>query len=510
MKNDQQDYQRQSQGANEEFLHAHDDIRARLEQYTELYDFAPVGYVTLDSMGVIREANLTTARLLGIKRVQLVNRCLGDFISKEDQPRFSAFLGQVFSGKNKLSCEVQFIREETPSLWGQIEAAISGDGQECRTIVTDITARKQAEAALRDAERFAQTTIDTLSAHLCVLDELGQIISVNKAWHEFAKANPPTPRNCARGANYLTVCDEAAYPDAETARAFAAGIRSVIKGEQREFSMEYPCHSLTQQRWFIGRVTRFSGDRPTRVVIAHENITERKKVEERLCQVHDQLRALAARLQAAREEERTRISREIHDELGQMLTGLKMDLRWAESCLEEIKDPRINPILDKLVAASELASATIAAIQRIATGLRPSILDRLGLIMALRYEISQYEDRHGIKCHLNAPEEVTSVSPELATAFFRIFQEILTNVVRHAVASSVEAAFWCEPGWFILEVSDDGKGMENSELGAPNSLGLLGMRERAQLLGGTIVFQPGNEKGTKVVVRLPQITYRTV
>ncbi len=136
--------------------------------------------------------------------------------------------------------------------------------------------------ALRETQEFARSTIDSLSAHVCVLDADGVIIAVNRAWRDFAEANPPVRGNLNEGVNYLTVCDEAEGRDADLARAFAEGIRSVSRGERDQFQLEYPCHSPTDRRWFMGRVTRFVGESPCRVVISHENITDRKLAEESL------------------------------------------------------------------------------------------------------------------------------------------------------------------------------------------------------------------------------------
>ena len=143
----------------------------------------------------------------------------------------------------------------------------------------DITERLRAEEALREAGRFNQSTIDALSSHLCVLDETGTILATNMAWEKFAELNPPQPHRAGVGANYLQICDEATGKEAEDAAKFATGVRAVIRGERAEFAMEYPCHSPTEQRWFVGHVTRFPDGGPVRVVVAHENITGQRKLE---------------------------------------------------------------------------------------------------------------------------------------------------------------------------------------------------------------------------------------
>jgi PAS domain S-box-containing protein len=169
---------------------------------------------------------------------------------------------------------------------------------------SDITERRRAELALRDSQEFAQSTIDALSSHVCVLNETGTIIAVNQPWRAFAEANPSVgadhvrlesrDRRClGEGANYLTVCDRAVGPEAPQAAEFAAGIRSVLQGERERYSHEYPCHSPSEERWFIGRVTRFSSNRLPRILIEHIDITERKQTEQALRSSEEKFRQLA-------------------------------------------------------------------------------------------------------------------------------------------------------------------------------------------------------------------------
>ena len=149
-------------------------------------------------------------------------------------------------------------------------------------ICRDITERKQAEEQLRQAEWFARSTLDSLYAHIAILNAEGVILAVNQAWRRFAETNGPVRGNVCEGANYLAVCEAAQGDDQSIAHGFAAGIHRILSGEAQEFALEYPCHSPDEQRWFIGRVTRFAGEGPVRVVVSHENITERKQAEEAL------------------------------------------------------------------------------------------------------------------------------------------------------------------------------------------------------------------------------------
>jgi two-component system sensor histidine kinase UhpB len=234
-----------------------------------------------------------------------------------------------------------------------------------------------------------------------------------------------------------------------------------------------------------------------------QDVTEQRRAEERVRESREQLRALAGRLQTVREEEKTRMARDLHDELGQLLTGLKMDLRWLENRLGDLpQDDRVSALLDRAVAASELADQTVASVQRIAAELRPGALDRLGLAPALRQEARRFQERTGIGCQARVDEATPEPPPEVATALYRICQEALTNVSRHAGARQVEVALDAEPQALVLRVSDDGRGLDAVSLG-PEALGLLGMTERATLLGGEVSFTRRPEGGTVVTARLP-------
>jgi two-component system sensor histidine kinase UhpB len=239
------------------------------------------------------------------------------------------------------------------------------------------------------------------------------------------------------------------------------------------------------------------------VLALFRDITDRKRAEEELRASREQLRALAAHLQAIREEERTRVAREIHDELGQMLTALKMDLRYLEHNLERANDPRLNVTLEKAVSATELTDALAKSVQRIATELRPGILDRLGLVTALAYEADQFQQRTGIVCHVKTPAEEFNMPVDSVTAVFRIFQEAMTNVARHANASEVEIELQLLSGSVTLEIRDNGKGIQLSHLLDVHSLGVLGMKERARQIGGDVTFKSGATGGTVVTLRIP-------
>jgi signal transduction histidine kinase len=228
---------------------------------------------------------------------------------------------------------------------------------------------------------------------------------------------------------------------------------------------------------------------------------DRVLAEVQLRESHKQLRSLSVYLQHVREEERTRIAREVHDELGQALTSCKLGASWLARHLPR----KQRDLWDKAEKLSAEIDSTIQTVRRIATELRPGILDHLGLAAALEWQAQEFQSRTGIRCQFSAHLGKTPLDPELTTTFFRIFQETLTNVIRHAAATQVDVRLKEQAARVILEVRDDGRGISKEEISDPKSMGLLGMRERAALLGGDFRIQPlRGGKGTRACVAIPR------
>ena len=226
-------------------------------------------------------------------------------------------------------------------------------------------------------------------------------------------------------------------------------------------------------------------------------IRERRAVEEQYRESEQRLRALATRLVAIREEERTRIAREIHDELGQVLTGLRMDVTWLAR-----KFGDKNKILaEKSQAMTQLIDSTVHLVRRISTGMRPEVVDHMGLVEAIQWQAREFQKRTGIRCKCKLPAQNAELDGELSNAVFRTFQEMLTNVSRHAQASKVEVALTVTPEQLLLEVADDGLGVPPAKIADASSLGIIGMRERAQLFGGEFLLD--GRRGTKGTLRIP-------
>lgn len=226
---------------------------------------------------------------------------------------------------------------------------------------------------------------------------------------------------------------------------------------------------------------------------------ERQRAVEQLRQSHEQLRALSMYLQHIREQERMRISREVHDGLGQALTGLKIDLSWLANKLPKNQKTLISKTHDMTTHIDE----TIKNVRRISTELRPGILDHLGLVAAIEWQANEFQTRTGIQCKVGSSIRRTILDEELNTVVFRIFQETLTNIIRHANAKRVEVHLAEERDHLKLEVKDNGRGITREEISNVHSIGLLGMRERAALLGGEVHIRGVPKRGTQVTVTIP-------
>jgi signal transduction histidine kinase len=242
----------------------------------------------------------------------------------------------------------------------------------------------------------------------------------------------------------------------------------------------------------------------TGAVITARDVTDRKKAEEalrhseKIAMQREQFQALAERLRRAREEERTRVSRDLHDQIGQILTAIKFDLTWMSRHLPEDEKKELR---NRLQGTIGLINDGVRSVRKICSGLRPGVLDDLGLGAAIEWQAHEFAARTGIECALSVPATGPTLDGEQATEFFRIFQECLTNVMRHAEAKSVRVSLLEAGEDLVLAVADDGKGFSESELS--ESLGILGMKERAQVCGGSLDIASSPGKGTVITVRVP-------
>lgn len=362
---------------------------------------------------------------------------------------------------------------------------------------TDITARKQAEMALRASDERFREIFEHSVTGIAITDLDGHFQQCNPAYCALLGYTEAELRQM--------VFSSLVYPEDRAANL--AEIRRLIAGDLPYFEVENRyVHKGGGPVWvhkFVSILPDTDG-KPAHLLALVTDIGKRKTSEIALRLSETQLRALAARLEAVREEERTRIASEVHDVLGQLMTGLSIDMAWLEKRLPKVTDPDLRQTMtDKLAEVRRLNDTIIRTVQEISSALRPSVLDNLGLDSAIRFEANRFQQRAEIACTAETPEAMPPLDRERATGLFRIFQEILTNVARHAQATQVGIRLAATSDSLVLEVRDNGRGIAPEEITSAKSLGLLSMRERAAQLGGRIDLAGEPGQGTTVTVTVP-------
>ena len=374
-------------------------------------------------------------------------------------------------------------------------------------IATDITERKIAEGALQASDAFTRAVLDSLSAHVCVLDRDGLILQTNESWKAFARCNAhPAFAGDEVGQNYLDVCRRASVAGELISQLIVEGVVAVLEGSQPNFSVEYACHSPEGKRWFKMRVTPLKASKG--VVVSHTDISPRVKMglelEHQLLLLghkQEELESLTGKLIEAQEQERRRIARELHDDFNQRLAALAVELET----LERTPDAFPEPVVQQLTAVRDHIGQLSDDLHDLAYRLHPSLLDHVGLEVAMRDHVAEFTKRTGLPVMFTAREVPGTLSPEIATNLFRVMQESLQNVSKHAQATEVLVRLRGSSRGIGLSVRDNGKGFDHESKDARvNGLGLVSMQERARGLGGFLRIHSLPRNGTKVCAWIPR------
>ncbi len=379
-----------------------------------------------------------------------------------------------------------------------VEATISQLSENGRRLFTvilrDVTERQRAQDLLSQSEARLRSILDSAMDAIITVDESQHIVLFNAA----AETVFGCPRDQAIGAPLAWFIPERFRRDhAAHLRHFGEtgtssrrmGAQRIVTGLRRN-GEEFPIDAS------ISHVSQ-NGEKFYTVIL--RDVTERVRAEEALHRSKEELRELASAANSVREQEKSRIARELHDELAQALTALKMDVSWVR---ERLPAEQVS-IAEKLSAMQQMLDSTVAATRRISADLRPLMLDDLGLMPAAEWLVQNFRQRTGIACELALGVPELELRDPHATAVFRILQESLTNIARHAQASLVEVTLDVEDRAVVLTVHDNGRGFVPEESRKPNSFGLMGLRERAYLLGGEVRIDSGRGRGTTVEVRIP-------
>ena len=409
--------------------------------------------------------------------------------------RTNAQLQQEIAERTRIEEELRDHRDHLDLIVRERTAELRKANKDLRA---EVMRRIQMEKDLIESQRFVQRIADATPTLLYLYDVIeDKNIYINERVHDILGYTPEQVKKFG-GAFFKTMLHPG---DSGVIESIVRRMDDAEEGDiiESEFRLKN-CHD--EWRWFHSRDVIFkrSGDERLKLVLGiAQDITERKEAEEELRASREQLRILLAHLQFVREEERTRIAREIHDELGQSLTALKMDLAWLVKRLD--KDQK--QLYEKAMVMSKHIDMNIQTVKRISTELRPGLLDDLGIAAALEWQAEEFKERTGIQCEITVKPEDISLDRNRSTTIFRIFQETMTNVVRHANATKVKIDLKQNGGELTLRVKDDGKGITDKQIASPNSIGLIGMKERVTFLGGRLKIAGGKHKGTTVTVSLP-------
>jgi len=355
-------------------------------------------------------------------------------------------------------------------------------------------AHVQAEQALRESEEQLGLFAEHAPAALAMFDREMRYLHASRRW----KADYNLGDRDLDGVSHYDIFPEIPEEWKEAHRRGLAG--EVLSGDDDTFTSADG--SVQWIRWEIRPWCKANGEIGG-IVIFSEDTSKRKEAEaallrnEKLAYQREQLQALAKRLQQVREEERKMVARDLHDQIGQILTAIKMDMAWAARHLPESE----GQVHNRLKGSIEMINEGVRSVRKICSGLRPGILDDLGLAAAIEWQANEFASRTGVRCEISMPSTELRLDNDRATEIFRIFQECLTNVARHAEAQSVSASLKTEDENLVLIVQDDGKGFRESEV--TGSLGVLGMKERAKVCGGDVQVSSSTGMGTTVTVRVP-------
>lgn len=441
--------------------------------------------------------NPAAERLTGYNRDELLTMNLLDVI----HPSFRELVKVRVAARGRgetlpQTFEDKILTKGGETRWVEVTAGGTTFRGEPATLVTtfDITERKRAEEALRESERRFSDTLTNINMIAVMADMNGNITFCN----DYLLRLTDWKREEAIGRNWY----EMFLPDDQKEKVSEI-LDEVEPTGEVTIHLENEIKARSGERrlvkWTNTTLRGLDGE-VIGIAALGDDITERKEAEEQLKASSDQLRALSERLRKAKEDEGIRIARELHDELGSALTSLK----WSLLGLKKVKrGPGNSSAVEKITEMVELVDATINAVRRISSELRPGVLDNLGLVSAIEWQAQQFQGHTGIVCECDSLVDDVDLTREQATVVFRILQEAMTNILRHAQATKVNVILEEEDGELVLEVRDNGRGITESEKLGARSLGLLGMRERANSIGGRIDITGTMGRGTKLIVRLP-------
>jgi PAS domain S-box-containing protein len=457
---------------------------------------SPLGFVEWDNQLRVKSWSKRTEEILGWseEELQTEQKDSLSIVFLEDLPRWTKISGELISGQvERNSVQHRNYTKDGRVIWCEWFNSVLKDKEgkviTIMSLVQDITEAKKSEASLLDSEQKYKLLFDSNPMPMWMRSFNGPgIIDVNEsACGLFGYTK-----------NEFLQMDIQEFINPQKLERFFIEYQKIIPEVKNLGVWKY-----RHKNGFLLDIETIAQDiiykgEYVRLTLAID-VTEKIKAEENLKKSYQDIRQLVARIENIREEERTTIAREIHDELGQQLAGIKMDLSWLTKKLV-VKDELINKRVESIF---QLLNETVKAVRRIATKLRPSVLDDLGLGDAIKWQSLEFKKRSGLEVHCVLESGTIEIAADIRVGLFRVFQESLTNIARHAKATEVTVLLKWKEGLLTLSVSDNGNGFDASKTGHNKTLGLLGIKERVIMMGGVceVTSQPG--KGTSVVATVP-------
>lgn len=476
----------------------------------QMLDFIGQAVIATDPAGRIIYANRFAGQLYGWPQKDILGRNIMEItVAETSRTEAEAIMRQLSSGAGWAGEFLVRHRDGRIFPVHVTNAPVLDENGRVVAIIgvsKDITERKQTEEKLRRSERELRELAESLSREKSRLVAAQAVAKVGSWETDLATGNVSWSEQTHR----IFETDPAKF--SPTHQSFLELVHPddrvrVNEAFERSMNVPTPCwiehrivtphgrHKIVEERWqsFFDEAGR-----PLRAVGTCQDISERKRAEEDLRASEQQLHALVGRLNQVREEEAKRIARELHDDLGQNLTALNMELGMLSARLKP-SDPALQETAGRM---QQLVDRTIESVQKIAGELRLGQLDLLGFTAALEAELTEFERRSGLRCVLNRTPRISDPVEPRATAVFRIVQEALTNIARHANASQVEICMRQEAGHLVIEIYDDGRGITAEEMARRDAFGLLGMKERAEGAGATLTITGRSGAGTLVRISL--------
>ncbi len=481
--------------------------------------------ISTDKNFMIVSWNRKAERLSGWSEDEVRGRKVAEIVKPAYKEAFQSVIVKELLKNESWEGETTFQKKTGELATVLVSAAIikAGNGKMkgVVAIVRDISAQKQLEQQLKkfNSELGKQVEDRTLEVQKVV----SQLLASEKKYKLLFEHNPlPMWMMTMPDMDITDVNDAAIHHYGYTRQAFLklnlrdihppSDVNTFVRYMQENTSGYYSAgvwrqHKQNRSIIFVEIYTysmRLDG-RDIRLILSHD-ITQKVEVEKKLKQSLEQVRMLSGYLQQVREEERKNIAREIHDELGQQLTVLKMDVAWTIKKMQ----PTDQMMLNRLSGLVETIDATMKSVRRICAELRPALLDDLGLIAAMEWQAREFEKNTGVVMEIELPAGIPELPPETKTGLFRIFQESLTNIARHAEARQVKVSFRENNGLLILNIEDNGRGFDMAILNQKSTLGILGMEERSLMMGGKYVIESKPGEGTTVKVTVPAEKKNTI